>query len=584
MTTTELPSGLEEVDIIVIGGGTAGSIIASRLADAKPQSTILVVEGGPDNYRIPTIVHPALYKANYRPQSNLSLAYLSAPEPQLANRSITFSMGGVLGGGSSVNGAIYARAQQVDYDSWATKGWSTEELLPFMKKLESFYAPTSSSTHGLDGPTNVSDGRHSCLPLRDDFIFAVKQNGYSSADDLQDLVSNNAVSTAHRYVSPGTGERQDSAHTYLHPRLKDENVKNLHVLVESQVIRILFDEGKRASGIEIRANPALQSGEGGSKYTVKARKLVIISAGALGTPQILERSGIGGDQVLKQAGVPVISDLPGVGHDYQDHQMILVTYNSTLTLVQSADSVINGSLNVTELLSNNDKILSWNGVDASSKLRPSQEEVAGFKPELRKVWDEHFEHSPNRPLGSIILISGVLGDPSAYPSGQQYFTMACYSTYPRSRGHVHITGPKMEDPLDFKTGLLSDPEGSDVQTLAWLYKKQRKIVAKMKMQRGPASTEPLFTDDPDEDDSAIEEWVRNNVGTAYHPMGTCKMAPRENGGVVDGKLSVYGVRGLKIADMSIAPENVSGNTMSTALLIGEKAADIFIHELGSKTA
>lgn len=252
----------------------------------------------------------------------------------------------------------------------------------------------------------MSDGQYSCPPLRDDFISAVKQNGYLSVDDLQDLVSNNAVSTAHRYVSPETGERQDTAHTYLHPRLKDENVKNLHVLVQSQVIRILVDEDKRASGVEIRANPGLQSNNMSSKRTIKARKLVILSAGALGTPQILERSGIGDRQVLKQAGVPVISDLPGVGHDYQDHHMILVTYNSTLTPDQSVDSVINGSLNVRELLSNYDKILSWNGVDASSKLRPSQEDVAGFKPELRKVWDNYFEHSPNRPLGSLVLVSG----------------------------------------------------------------------------------------------------------------------------------------------------------------------------------
>lgn len=142
----------------------------------------------------------------------------------------------------------------------------------------------------------------------------------------------------------------------------------------------------------------------------------------------------------------------------------------------------------------------------------------------------------------------------------------------------------MEDPLDFKTGFLADPEGSDVQTLTWLYKKQQKVAAKMKMQRGPASAEPLFTGAPGEHDSAIEQWVRNNINTAYHPMGTCKMAPLENMGVVDGTLSVYGVKGLKIADMSIVPENVSGNTMSTALLIGEKVADIFINELGLKNA
>lgn len=155
----------------------------------------------------------------------------------------------------------------------------------------------------------------------------------------------------------------------------------------------------------------------------------------------------------------------------------------------------------------------------------------------------------------------------------------------------HITGPRIEDPLDFETGFLSDHEGSDVQVLAWLYKKQREVASKMKHQLGPVSPEPIFAGTTAaaqggrfqysaEDDLAIEQWARENVNTAYHPMGTCKMAPVENKGVVDGSLSVHGIKGLKVADMSIVPENVSANTMSTALLIGEKAADIFIKELG----
>lgn len=233
----------------------------------------------------------------------------------------------------------------------------------------------------------------------------MKQSGYAEVQDLQDLTSNNAVSAAHRFVSADTGERQDTAHTYLQPRLQDESNKNLYVLSQTQVIRILVDHDKRASGVEYRANPAFEAPKS-TKTTIKARKLVIVAAGTLGTPQILERSGIGNSDVLLRAGVPVIADLPGVGHDYQDHHMVLVTYKSTLTPEQSVDSVINGALNTTELLTTNADILSWNGVDASSKIRPSEEDVAGFKSELHKVWESSFADVPNRPLGSLVLVAG----------------------------------------------------------------------------------------------------------------------------------------------------------------------------------
>jgi alcohol oxidase len=207
-------------------------------------------------------------------------------------------------------------------------------------------------------------------------------------------------------VSPETGERQDTAHTYLHPRLRDEKHKNLHVLIQSQVIRVLVDENKWASGVEIRTKPAFTPNALGLQRTIKARKLVVISAGALETPQILERSGIGGHEVLEKAGVPIISDLPGVGRNYQDHHMVVATYNSTLTPEQTVESVVNGVFNITELISSNAKILSWNGIDASFKLRPSDQDISDFKPELLKVWDADFENTPNRPLGSLGLVAG----------------------------------------------------------------------------------------------------------------------------------------------------------------------------------
>ncbi|KAH9904670.1 alcohol oxidase [Xylariomycetidae sp. FL2044] len=574
MVHTSPPPGLDEVDIIVIGGGTAGSVIAARLADADPSAVILVIEGGPDNYNVPTVIHTALYRANFGPQSNTSLKHISGREAQLADRSIVVAAGGVLGGGSSVNGAVYARAQQVDYDSWDTPGWSSNELLPFLKRFESYHPRGDEISHGRDGPVHVSRGTYDGANLQEDFVSALKETGFTSVEDLQDLETNNAVSTAYRYVSPEDGRRQDSAHAYLHPRLQDGNHKHLHVLVQSRVIRVLFDDNKRASGVTILNSPGDESGN--TTKTIMTRKLIVLSAGALGSPQILERSGVGPRHVLDRAGIPIVSDLPGVGHDYQDHNMIVATYDSNLTVEESVDSVTNGALNIGQLLGDSAQILSWNGFDASSKIRPTEAEVAAFSPGMRLTWDQHFAHTPNKPLGSLVLVAGVIGDPSVYPPERQYFSIGCYNPYPLSRGHVHITGAGMDDPLDFKTGFLSDTQEADLATLVWLYKKQHEGARRMSSQRGQVSSGP----DSIEDDGAIEQWIRENVSTTYHSLGTCKMAPREKMGVVDSSLNVHGVTGLKVADMSIAPENVSANTMSTALLIGEKAAEIFIKELG----
>jgi alcohol oxidase len=223
---------------------------------------------------------------------------------------------------------------------------------------------------------------------------------------LQDLDANNGVQRWLRYVSPD-GKRQDTAHTYLHPKLEDGNHPNLHVVVESQVHRVLF-EGKKAVGVEYRPNPVFQASVNLSQSpmrTVRARKMVIVSCGACGTPPVLERSGIGNPEILKRAGIPVVEDLPGVGHDYQDHNLILYPYKTSLDAGETIDGILSGRANVAALVEKKDAILGWNAIDISSKLRPTETDVATLGPEFKSAWDKDFKNAPNRPLMLMGLVS-----------------------------------------------------------------------------------------------------------------------------------------------------------------------------------
>ncbi|KAG8160628.1 hypothetical protein KVR01_008892 [Diaporthe batatas] len=579
---TKLLNDASEFDFVIAGGGTAGCIVAARLADASPELSILVVESGPNNRNDPDIVHPPFFHSNLKPCKHKLLYYEGKTSSHLAGRNPIVSTGGLLGGGSSVNAMMYTRAQGCDFDSWNTPGWSADDLLPFLKKLETYHGPGASQHHGYDGPVNVADGTYRCKRFEDDILAAAEKVGYPELTDLQDLNSNNGFSRWLRYVSPD-GRRQDTAHTYLHPKLEGGKHPNLHVLVESQVLRVLFEDNT-AVGIEYRPNPDFQAMMPLTMTpvrTVRARRMVIVSCGALATPLLLERSGVGDARILQRAGVPVVADLPGVGHDYQDHHLVYYPYKTDLEPEETLDGLLAGREDPQTLIDNKSMKMGWNGTDIGSKLRPTEADVTAMGPAFREAWDRDFKSVPSKPL----------------------MLTAAFS-YPYSRGHIHITGPSITDPIDFDAGILSDKSDIDLKKHVWAYKKQREIMRRTKMYRGEiASGHPRFASDSEaacdedgsggvghdgagdsrytpEDDAAIEAWVRENVATTWHSLGTAKMAPVGRLGVVDEALGVHGLRGLKLADLSIVPENVGANTANTAMVIGEKAADIVIRELG----
>ncbi|TVY19911.1 Alcohol oxidase [Lachnellula arida] len=570
------------VDIIFAGGGTAACVAAGRLAKANPELKILLVEGGRNNFQDPTVTNPAVYLSHLARDSKTALFYKSNASPHLNNREAIVPAGGILGGGSSINFMMYTRAQGADFDSWDTPGWSAADMLPVCNKLETYHVKGETidqSKHGHEGPVHVSDGGYSGKS-QDGFAETVEGMGYRMIEDLQDFDAVGGLALVFfffrvvaaseivrrrwaRYVSPD-GKRQDSAHRYIHPLLESKQYPNLHILLEAKVIRVLFDEESsppRAIGIEYKTNEEHQPTISLSKpvpKTIKASKLVVVTAGALGTPQILERSGVGNPDILKPLNIPVVADVPGVGENYQDHQLLLYPYKTTLDPSETLDGILSGRKDFVKALGEKDPMLGWNGI-----------------------------------------VSAFLADPSLVAPGQ-YITMGTYTAYPFSRGSIHITSP--DDVLtgySFDTGFLSHP--SDLKAQLWAYKMSREIGRRLPYfdgelelghpQFGAGSVAGLGKGrDGDgevkdlvysaEDDAAIEDWIRGNLNTTWHSLGTCAMRERGRGGVVDRSLNVYGTVGLKVADLSMVPENVGANTNNTALAVGEKAAMIIAGELG----
>ncbi|TGO26448.1 hypothetical protein BPAE_0059g00180 [Botrytis paeoniae] len=598
------PIAPQTVDIIFAGGGTAACVCAGRLAKANPDLRILLVEGGKNNFQDPSITTPAVYLSHLAPESKTALFYKGQPSQHLNNRSPIIPAGGLLGGGSSINFMMYTRAQSIDFDSWDTEGWTGKDMLEMCKKLETFH-PTGQGfdkeKHGYEGPVNVSDGGYQGKSVNI-FMETIKGMGYREIVDLQDGEECGGFSRWQRYVSPD-GKRQDAAHTYIHPLLQSSSYPNLKILPESKVVRVLFDSSTppRATGIEYIPNEDHQPFVALSKaisHTIRAEKLVVVSAGALGTPQVLERSGVGRREVLERCGVEVINELEGVGESYQDHHLLLYPYRTSLDDSETIDNILSGRKDFVKSLGAKDPQLGWNAIDVCSKLRPTTSEVEALGTDFVSDWDRDFAPYPTKPLMLCGVVNAFLADPTLVDPGQ-YITMGTYTAYPYSRGSIHITSSTdVQNGYEFDAGFLNHP--SDLKKQLWAYKMQREICRRLPYYRGELELgHPKFgkksaaalsngaiegeikdIEYSAEDDALIEDWIRDNLNTTWHSLGTCAMKPKEKGGVVDRYLNVYGTQGLKICDLSMVPENVGANTNNTALAVGEKAAVIIGKELG----
>ncbi|KAF8151496.1 GMC oxidoreductase-domain-containing protein [Crassisporium funariophilum] len=622
----------DEVDVIVCGGGPAGCVVAGRLAYADPSLKVMLIEGGANNRDDPWVYRPGIFVKNMQRDGVNDKAKFytdTMASSHLRGRQSIVPCANILGGGSSINFQMYTRASASDWDDFKTPGWTAKDLLPLMKRLENYQKPTNNDTHGYDGPIAISNGG-TITALAQDFLRASDGVGIPFSDDLQDLETSHASEIWAKYINRHTGRRSDAATAYVHSVMDVQS--NLYLRTNARVSRVIF-EGDKAVGVAYV--PARNRAHGGQlkETIVRARKCVVISSGTLGSPQILERSGVGSAKLMDKMGLKCVSDLPGVGEQYQDHYTTLSIFrvsNESNTL----DDFLRGDKEVQKELFQEWEVspekarLSSNAIDAGFKIRPDQQELKEMGPEFGALWDKYFKDKPDKPVMFGSIVSAAYADHTLLPPGK-YVTMFQYLEYPASRGKIHINSPNpYQDPF-FDSGFMNDK--ADFAPIRWSYKKTREIARRMDAYRGeltshhprfhPAS--PAACQDIDirtakemlpngftvgihmgtwhkpgeqydadkvhedikyseEDDKAIDDWIADHVETTWHSLGTCAMKPREEGGVVDGRLNVFGTQNLKVVDLSICPDNLGTNTYSSALLVGEKGADLIAEDLGLK--
>ncbi|KAJ7455244.1 GMC oxidoreductase-domain-containing protein [Mycena galericulata] len=591
-------------DIIFAGGGTTGCVVAGRLAVADPGLKILIIEAGKHTKDVSTHIQPARYFANLASGGETFTYHATKPSEALGNRPCIIPAGKAVGGGSSVNFMMYTRASPSDYDDWESlenPGWGSKDLIPLSNKAET--VELNVQNHGTSGPIKISGGIQTNIGRQYLAVAAARDKERGFKDDTNDFSpsSVDVYSPWFKYISSETGRRSDAAHHYIYNQAHN---KNLEILPYCRVKRVLF-ENERAVGVEYISHDP-HAADKNAVVAVYASRLVFLASGAFGSPAILERSGIGASDVLKAHNIHQIVDLPGVGENYNDHNLLLVPFHTTdeeLTL----DDIFHGKDDVIkpyedQWLHEGKGMMATNGIEAGIKIRPNAKDLEILGPSFAERWQGFFANMPDKPVMWIGPLAGYTGGNPTAVAGRKMFTMIYYTEYPASLGRTHISSVDPYSPLDIEPGFLDKPE--DVAVLRWSYKWSREMARRMELYRGEFPPEhprfsvgsaaacgeakgPVPISAPDivysaEDDEAIDRYHRAAVNTTWHSLGTCAMKPRTQGGVVDSRLNVYGVKNLKITDLSIAPTNVGSNTYNSALVIGEKAALIIAEELGIK--
>lgn len=532
-----MTSPTESYDYIVVGAGSAGCVLANRLSQ-NPSNRVLLLEAGGTDINPWIHIPVGYFKTMHNPRTDW--CYMTEPDEGINGRRLQWPRGKVLGGSSSLNGLLYVRGQAEDYDRWAklgNRGWSFSDVLPYFKKSED-QERGADEYHGVGGALKVSDLRLR-RPIADYFIKAATEVGIPFNEDYNGACQEGVgyfQQTAHK------GFRWSTAKGFLRPARKR---RNLRVETRAQTTRVMF-EGRRAVGVKYR--------KGGTLLQVRANTEVILSAGAIGSPQILQVSGIGPGELLRRVGVSLVHNLPGVGQNLQDHlQIRLVFKTSQRTLNDEVNHWLKQAwVGAQYILTRTGPLtLAASQVVIFTKSDPSVE-----RPDIQ------FHMQP--------LSADKPGDGAHKFSA---FTSSVCQLRPYSRGHLEIVS---SDPLKYPAihpNYLSDERDHAV------------AVGGIKVARRIAEAPSLASHIIDEyvpgrkfqSDEELLYAARQYSQTIYHPTSTCKMGHDETA-VVDDRLRVHGVDNLRVADASIMPEIVSGNTNAPTIMIAEKASDMILED------
>lgn len=525
----------EEFDYVIVGAGTAGCVLASRLSEDSG-ARVALVEAGPAD-RNPLIHIPATVGAAISLKS-INWRFMTEPQANLAGRRIPIPRGHVLGGSGSINGMVYFRGHPTDFDDWSAAGnpgWSYREVLPYFLRSENNDAYPDSPFHGRGGPMNVTFIQRP-NPMTPAFLEAMHGLGYRRNPDFNGPTSEGY---GPRQGTIRNGRRVSTATAYLKPARERSN---LTILTNTRAAEIVL-EGRRATGVRVL------DAQGGRQ--IAARREVIVSGGALLSPQLLMLSGIGDREELARAGITLRHHLPGVGAHYHDHPAVavLMEMRNTESYGLSWRTVPRSIANVLEYALFRTGPLSSNVFEATGFIRT--------RPDLRRPDIQIVFQAARRNTNTF-----------PFPLGHG-FAISVVGLYPRSRGRVRLAGndPRAAPLVDPQ--LLSDPD--DVALMLRGLKIGRQIsrapsFAKyraVEVQPGPAVQE----------DAALVDYIRRATITVHHPCGSCRMGP-DDMSVVDEQLRVHGIDSLRVADASVFPSVVGGNTNAAVVMIAEKAADM----------